>query len=212
MRGEKQAGQRAASPVSRQAVAAERGHHGVSRSQTPPSSCAGALDLGRIDPGVLGEGDQQRLVAGKMVEHAGEEARGRGRPCGSGRGRCRWRRETGRDARAPTPGTTAPRRRAPRRPRAAPGPCCCGFCRSSWLPILDAAASLAIFAGLDRSFRKFRGLRAVFNRCVTLPAGPCGAARHQQILSVCHGVNACGRRRRHMGSCLRFRNTSSLAF
>ena len=36
---------------------------------------AGALHLGRIDALVLREGDQQRLVSGKVVEHAAEEAR-----------------------------------------------------------------------------------------------------------------------------------------
>ena len=112
MRGEKQAGQRAAVAGVVQAVAAERGHQGMSRSHTPPSAArARSISAGSM-PCLLREGDQQRLVAGKMIEHAGEEARVAGGVADVRRGRCRWRRGSRRDARARRRGTPAPRRPA----------------------------------------------------------------------------------------------------
>ena len=75
-RGEPQAGQRVA--VSRrvgQAIAAEA----RSRHRRAPMAAAerGArlADVGRIDAGLGGKGDEQRFVGGQIVEHAGQEAR-----------------------------------------------------------------------------------------------------------------------------------------
>ena len=113
MRGEKH--DRAAERVAgvRQAVAAERGHQGPSRSQTAPSAArARSISAGSM-LGVLGEGDQQRLVAEEYGRARRDRNCGRGRRRGSRRGRRRWRRGSRRGAPARRRGKTAPRRRAP---------------------------------------------------------------------------------------------------
>jgi hypothetical protein len=60
-------GNRGRSLCSRQAFKAE------SCSGLPPSA-PGPRDLGRIDPGAVGESDQETLVAEHMLQHAGEKA------------------------------------------------------------------------------------------------------------------------------------------
>ena len=79
MRGEKQAGQRAAlAGVAQGSRGRTRPSRRIRASQPiwPPSSGAGALDLARVDAGVL---RRRRPAAArrpdKMVEHAGEEVR-----------------------------------------------------------------------------------------------------------------------------------------
>ena len=58
-----------------QAVAAERGHHGMSRSQAASERGAGALDFGWIDSLVRANASSSSSSLGEMVEHAREEAR-----------------------------------------------------------------------------------------------------------------------------------------
>ncbi len=140
MAGECAARSRPGSAPPRRCRGGSRGRKRPSRRvpfPDPAEQGAGTLDLGRVDPGVLREGDQQRLVAGKMVEHAVRKLRSRA-GCGSGRGRCRWRRGTGRGARF----RRQKRQRCDgkRLGRLALHPvfAAAGLCRSSWLPILDA--------------------------------------------------------------------------
>ncbi len=186
MRGEKQAGQRAAVAGVVQAVAAERGHHGISRSQTPPSAARARSISRRIDALLLREGDQQRLVAGEMVEHAGEEVRIAGgiadvaRADAGGGEKAAEMLGLGGEERQRRDGERL-RRLAPRAVLAA-----ADFAAVHGMPIW-LCSSLAI---PQLPFRK-RAHRTRFNRLIGRRR-PCGARVSEFI--ACHGVNTCGRR------------------
>ena len=167
MRGEKQDGQRGASPASfRQSRqnAAIRAYPAPRPRQAPTR--ARSISVG-IDALLLGEGDQQRLVAERSDRARRRGSPGRGRRCGYRRGQRRWRRGSRRGVPARRPGRPAPRRRAARRPRGGRGLCCCGFCRFSWRRSRNLSAqSLAI---RRHQFRKIGcELVTAFNRrCYT---------------------------------------------